>query len=220
LRWKQRSRLAALELKERTMLESAQRQAEAITREARLQANEDSLRLRQETENAFAARRQELGEAEKRLAERESLINRQLQSLLREEESLREQHQSCDRKAGELDAQRQELLLLAKQRRQELAAICKSTESEARAQFLKEIEMESLQDASLLTRRILDEAKARAEEKARRIISLAIQRYAGEHTFEVTSSTIALPNEELKGRIIGREDATFARSKRPPESPC
>jgi ribonuclease Y len=65
--------------------------------------------------------------------------------------------------------------------------------------------MESLQDASALTRRILDEAKARAEEKARRIISLAIQRYAGEHTFEVTSSTIALPNEELKGRIIGRE---------------
>src|SRR5262249_32705039 len=68
-----------------------------------------------------------------------------------------------------------------------------------------EVELESLQDASTLTRRIVDEAKSRAEEKARRIISLAIQRYAGEHTFETTSATIALPDEELKGRIIGRE---------------
>jgi ribonuclease Y len=198
LRWKHRT-------KERATLESAQRQAEAITREARLQANEESLRLRQETESAFSTRRHELCETEKRLAEREALINRQLQSLIREEESLREQHQTCDRKSGELEAQRQELAVLVTQRRQELAAMSNSTESEARAQFLKEIEMESLQDASLLTRRILDEAKARAEEKARRIISLAIQRYAGAHTFEVTSSTIALPNEELKGRIIGRE---------------
>src|SRR5439155_6988129 len=64
---------------------------------------------------------------------------------------------------------------------------------------------ESLQDASNLTRRIVDEAKTRAEEKARRIISLAIQRYAGQHTFETTSATIALSDEELKGRIIGRE---------------
>src|SRR5438552_10551123 len=70
---------------------------------------------------------------------------------------------------------------------------------------MKEVELESLQDASKLTRRIVDEAKTRAEEKARRIISLAIQRYAGEHTFETTSATIALPDEELKGRIIGRE---------------
>jgi ribonuclease Y len=204
-RWKRRAFFGALELKEQSTLENAERQAEAIRREARLQANEEVLRVRQETENAFCARRQELNETEKRLSEREALINRQLQSLLREEETLREQHDVCERKAGELETQRQELVQLAKQRRQELAAVCKSTESEARAQFLKEVEMESLQDASSLTRRILDEAKARAEEKARRIISLAIQRYAGEHTFEVTSSTIALPNEELKGRIIGRE---------------
>jgi ribonuclease Y len=81
----------------------------------------------------------------------------------------------------------------------------KLSEAEARTLLLKEVEMEALQDASNLTRRILDEAKSRAEEKARRIISIAIQRYAGEHTFETTSATLALPDEELKGRIIGRE---------------
>jgi ribonuclease Y len=79
------------------------------------------------------------------------------------------------------------------------------SETEARSQLLKEVELESLQDASHLTRRILEEARTRAEEKARRIISLAIQRYAGEHTYEISSATVALPGEELKGRIIGRE---------------
>ena len=62
-----------------------------------------------------------------------------------------------------------------------------------------------MSDASNLTRRILDEAKSRAEEKARQIISIAIQRYASDHTFENSTSTIALPSEEIKGRIIGRE---------------
>ena len=71
--------------------------------------------------------------------------------------------------------------------------------------MLKEVELEALQDASSLTRRILDEARARAEEKARRMIGLAIQRYAGEHTYEISSATVALPTEDLKGRIIGRE---------------
>jgi ribonuclease Y len=94
---------------------------------------------------------------------------------------------------------------LSTKRRRELQALSGLSEADARAQVLKEIEMEALQDASALTRHILDDARARAEEKARRIISLAIQRYAGEHTFETTSATLTLPDEELKGRIIGRE---------------
>jgi len=204
-RWKQRSLLAALELKEQTVLENARRQAEAIAREARLQANEEVLRIREATENTFSVRRQELHDSEKRLGEREGLLNRQLQSLLRQEENLREHQQASEKRAEQLDAQRLELTELAKKRRQELEVVCKLTEGEARSQLLKEVELETLQDASSLTRRILEEAKTRAEEKARRIISLAIQRYAGQHTFEATSSTIALPNEELKGRIIGRE---------------
>jgi ribonuclease Y len=77
---------------------------------------------------------------------------------------------------------------------------------QAREALLKRVEQEVLQDANTLTRRVLDEAKAKAEEKARRIISLAIQRYAGEHTFENTTASITLPTgEDIKGRIIGRE---------------
>src|SRR5205085_1415540 len=75
----------------------------------------------------------------------------------------------------------------------------------AREIFLKNVELSALRDANSLTRHILEDAKLRAEEKARGIISLAIQRYAGEHTFQNTTTTVALQGEDIKGRIIGRE---------------
>src|SRR3989441_249429 len=80
-----------------------------------------------------------------------------------------------------------------------------TAEEEARAEYLKKVEQEADRDAAGLTRRILEEAKAKADEKARQIISVAIQRYAGEHTFETTTATVALQGDEVKGRIIGRE---------------
>ncbi len=204
-RWKERNTLAALTLKGQTALGLARRQAEDLARETRLRADEDALKLRQETEAAFARCRQELSDAEKRLVERELLINRQLENIVEQERRLRLQQDACQSKSDELEHQRHELCEVARQRREKLQGVCQLTEAEARTQLLKEVEMESLQDASHLTRRILDEAKGRAEEKARRIVSLAIQRYAGEHTYEISSATVALPGEELKGRIIGRE---------------
>ena len=204
-RWKERNVRAAFTLKEQSALEDARRQAEVIAREARVQANEEAIKIRQTAENTYATQKQDLNDAEKRLVERESLINRQLHSIVEEERRLREQLDACDRKSDDLDHQRQELAEAGRRRREELQAICKLSETEARALLLKEVEIESLQDASHLTRRILEEARTHAEEKARHVISLAIQRYAGEHTFEISSATIALPGEDLKGRIIGRE---------------
>jgi len=205
VRWKERNVRAALALKEQAILEGARRQADNIAREEHLQANEEALKVRKETEQSFATRNQTAADTEKRLAEREVLINRQLESMVQEEKSLREQQLACKKEAQELEAQHAETAALLQQRRQALHAVSHLSEADARQLLLKEVEMESLQDASNLTRRIVDEAKARAEEKARRIISMAIQRYAGDHTFETTSATIALPDEELKGRIIGRE---------------
>jgi ribonuclease Y len=79
------------------------------------------------------------------------------------------------------------------------------SEAEAKAEFLKRVEQDAAGEANTLSHRIVDEAKLRAEEKARQIITIAIQRYAGEHTFENTTATIALQGDEIKGRIIGRE---------------
>jgi len=205
LRWKERNLRAAHLIQEQTILENARRQADNMAREVRLQANEELLKLREQTEQSAGARIHQLTETEKRLMEREALINRQLESMVHEERFLREQQQEWQKKSKALDHQREEVHELMKQRREQLQTASHLSESEARSILLKEVEMESLQDASGLTRRILEEAKTRAEEKARRIISLAIQRYAAQHTFETTSATLALPDEELKGRIIGRE---------------
>ncbi|HUR47846.1 MAG TPA: Rnase Y domain-containing protein, partial [Candidatus Saccharimonadales bacterium] len=205
VRWKDRNLRAALALKEESILENARRQAETIAREARVHSNEEALKLREQTELSFNERRTRLTEAEKRLVERESLINRQLENMVQEEKNLREKERTLRKRSDEAEQQRIELHALLEQQRKALEGVARLSEVEAKAQLLKEIETEALQDASLLTRRIMEEAKARAEEKARRIISMAIQRYAGEHTFETTSATLALPDEELKGRIIGRE---------------
>ncbi len=204
-RWKERNIQAALDIQQQSLMDNARREAETIAREARIQANEEAIHLREQTEKSFAARRQELAEAGKRLTERETIVNRQLDNLVQEEKSLRAQQQEWQNKTDAVETQRQELTGLARQRREALQTITRLSEAEARHLFLKEVESEALLDASNLSRRILEEARTHAEAKARRIISLAIQRYAGEHTFETTSATLSLPSEELKGRIIGRE---------------
>lgn len=204
-RWKERNVQAALALREQAVLEEARRQAEAIAREARLRADEQVLQVKQETEQSFLSRRHELQKEEHQLVERETLINRQLLSVVEEEKRLRHQQDACEQKAAELEAHRAQLVELERRRRAELQSISKLSENEARHQLLKQVECESLQDAGELTRRIIEEAKCHAEQKARHIICLAIQRYAGEHTYEISSATVALPGEDLKGRIIGRE---------------
>jgi ribonuclease Y len=204
-RWKERNLQAARKLRDESAMEEARRRAEVITREARLQANEEALKLRRETEESFVAQRAEIQTAERQLVERETLINRQLLSLVEEEKRLRVQQELCEKKSLELDQLRSNLSELSCRRREELQHVAKLSETEARQHLLKEVEQETLHDASQLTRRVLDEARSRAEEKARQVISLAIQRYAGEHTYEISSATVALPGEDLKGRIIGRE---------------
>jgi len=194
---------AALSIKEQSILEGANRQAETIAREARVQANEEAIKLREQTEKSFGERRARISEAEKRMVERESLINRQLEHLVDQEKALRTQQEDYQQRSKGLEQQRAEISQLVEQRRKELESVANLSENDARSLLLKEVEMEALQDASAITRRILDEAKTRAEEKARRIISVAIQRYAGGHTFETTSATLALPDEELK--VYGAE---------------
>jgi ribonuclease Y len=139
------------------------------------------------------------------LTERESLITRQFETIVQEERSLRQQKEELQQRTRALEAEHEQAAGLIRQRRDELARVARLSEADARQQLLREVEVESLRDASNLTRRILDEAKSHAEDKARRIISLAVQRYAGSHTYEISSTTVALSGDDIKGRIIGRE---------------
>ena len=205
IRWRERHLRAARSARERDSLDSARREAENVVREARLAANEESLRLREQADQLLAAHRKEIQTSDLRLNERESLVNRQLEKLMQEETFFRQQkeaHQLKEQKVAELQA---ELSALTQQRRTELESLAQLSSADARASLLKQVEQDSMRDAGQLARHILEDAKIKAEVQARKIISLAIQRYAGTHTFETSTATVALSGDDMKGRIIGRE---------------
>jgi ribonuclease Y len=204
-RWKERNLRDAARLKESSLLEEAKRQGETMLREARLKATEESLKIREETERSFAERRERLAEAEKGLIQRESAATAQLTNVAARESALREQQQAVVAEREKWSKETVELERGRQQLKEQLQRVSRLTEAQARSQLLKEVEASSLKDANDLNRHILDDAKTRAEEQARRIISLAIQRYAGPHTFETTTATVALSGDEMKGRIIGKE---------------
>lgn len=194
-----------LNSKNRRREDARRREADAKIESARNIAAQEAAQLRAQLESSTSVQRQELAELEKRLTERESLLNSQFARIIQTEDELKQQRESLERKNAELDVTRQELSALSLQRRQQLEKISGISEDEARIQFLKAVEQESLADAANISRHILEDAKVRAEEKARKVIVTAIQRYAGKQTFESSSATIILESPELKGRIIGRE---------------
>jgi ribonuclease Y len=204
-RWRQKESGAARQREAESKLEQVRQEADALLREARLAANEEALKLREQTEKAFGARRREMLESEQRLAERESLINRQLESLVRQETDLRGKETTLKTQTEAICADRQRVEELAGKRLEQLQAVSRLSQAEAREQLLREVEQEAARDSIEISRRIIETAKHNAEEQARRIITLAIQRYAGEHTFESTTATVALQGDDIKGRIIGRE---------------
>jgi len=187
------------------ILEKSRREADSILRDARLAANEESLKARTDSEQMTAARHKEHAVVEQRLITREDLVNRQLENLVREEKILRDDKEQLTEKASAVDRLQGQAQDLVCQRRTQLAQVSKMTEAEVRAAFLKQVEQESLGDAAKLSQHILEEAKARAEEQARKIISVSIQRYAGQHSFETSTATVNIKGDEMKGRIIGRE---------------
>jgi ribonuclease Y len=203
--WRKKSVRQGLENEKAQILETARRQAEAITRDARLSANEEALKVRAETEQLVAVRHKEIAANEQRLTTREDLVNGQLERLVKEESTLRADREALARKSGEIEQLREGAAKLVEQRRAEVAGVSKMSHEEVRAAFLKQVEQESAGDAAQLSQHILEEAKICAEEKARKIITLAIQRYAGHHSFETSTATVNIKGEEMKGRIIGRE---------------
>src|SRR6266704_2209715 len=203
--WKGRNLKKVKTLEAEALVAKARADAEITSRDARLAANEEARKLREEADQALTTRRAERLELERRLAERETLINSQLTRLVESEKTLNEQKEDLRLRAIAIEGQQRELTELTRHGREQLQKLAGLTQADARSEFLKRVEQDALQEGNNLSRLILEEAKTKAEEKARQIISVAIQRYAGEHTFENTTATIALQGDEIKGRIIGRE---------------
>ena len=204
-RWRALREKARIQAGEKDTLLTARSEAEALIREARQTASDEAGQQLQQTAAECATRRQAVAEMERRLTERDLLINRQLEGLVHQENILLEKQQLIQDKTRALESSQAQLTQQNQLRREQLLHLARMSETQARETILKEIEQETLKDAADLARHILETARATAENEARRIISTAIQRYAGEHAFENSTAAITLPNEEIKGRIIGRE---------------
>lgn len=160
-------------------------------------ARREATAIRVEAEKAIERRYQDLAGAEERVDRRSDKLDKQAKRLEQREQALNKRQSRLDRRQNQLETGEQE-------RRQQLEQVASMTGEEARQQLLQEVEKESRQDMARIIREIEDEAKETAKEKARELIIMAIQRIASDSVADVTVSTVPLPSEEMKGRIIGR----------------
>jgi ribonuclease Y len=172
-------------------------EAREKARDIELEARDNALAIRQEVEDEMSRRRAEISREEDRLGRRRDQLDQRTEKLERREQSLNKRQSSLDKRSNEIE-------ILYERERQELHRISEMTSEEAREVLLAEVEKEARDDMARLIRQIEDEAKEEGERRARKLISDAIQRVASEHVVEVTSSSVPLPSDEMKGRIIGR----------------
>ncbi len=176
----------------------AEKSGETKKKEALLEAKEDIHRLRQELDRETKDRRNELQRQERRLVQKEENLDRKTDSLEKKEEVMTAKEAKLDRSQAAIDELHQQQLV-------ELERISGLTAEDARTMLLANAEAEIKHDKALMIKEYEQQAKDEADKKARDIISLAIQRCAADHVAETTVSVVALPNDEMKGRIIGRE---------------
>ena len=194
LEWK----LNKAEYLAKKILEEAQREAENKKKEAMLEAKNMLYQAKLEGEREIKEQKQELQALEKKLMQKEEMLDRKMEQLQKKEEKIEVEAKLIEEKKKEID----ELVELEKK---ELERISGLSREEAKKIFLEKIEKEAQREAALLIKEIEEEAKREAEKKAKEIISLAIQRCATEQVIEKTVCVVDLPNNEIKGRIIGRE---------------
>lgn len=180
------------------LIEDAQKKAEAIRKETILEAKEEVHRLRNEFDKETKERRNEQAKLERRLLQREETLDKK-------NDAAEQKEQQLERKMKEVSKTKEEISRLRDQQIEQLERIADLTSEQAKGLLLEKVESEARHDMAVMLRDIETKAKDEAEKKARNILSLAIQRCAADHVAEATISVVALPNDEMKGRIIGRE---------------
>jgi ribonuclease Y len=192
------AKIASAEEAAKKFIENAEREAEAKKREAILEAKEETHRMRAEVERENRERRFELQRLERRLVQKEETLDKKQEIIEKKEEYLNRKEKENEDLKSELEKIKEKQLL-------ELERISGLTSEEARVILLNSIEEEIKHEAAILIKDIETQAREEGEKRAREIISLAIQKCAADHVAETTVSVVELPNDEMKGRIIGRE---------------
>jgi len=190
--------IGSAEQKAKNLILDAENQSETIKKEIALEAKEDALKYKNDAEREIKERRNEITKSENRLLQKEESIDKKLDNIERKEQSISAKEQNINNKQKELEELHQKEVA-------ELEKISGYTRDEAKEILLQQIESDVRADASALIRDIEGRAKDEADKKAKEIIVGAIQRCAADHVAESTVSVVPLPNDEMKGRIIGRE---------------
>ncbi len=192
------ARIQSAEEEAQKIRSDAEREAESKKREIILEAKEEAHRIKEEADEENQKRRSELQRLENRLMHREENLDRKAEDLDKREKSLKNREK-------EIEETENEIMEMKKETTRKLEKISEFSREEAREYLLQQVEDELDHEFAKLVKEKESRAKEEAEKKAREIISLAIQRCAADHVAETTVSVVSLPNDEMKGRIIGRE---------------
>ncbi|NBI63639.1 ribonuclease Y [Clostridiales bacterium] len=190
--------IGSAEQKAKNLILDAENRSETIRKEYVLEAKEEAHKLRSDADREIRERRAEISKSERRLVQKEESIDRKLENIERKEESITNKEQGIIAKRKELDH-------VVAQQMEELEKISGYSVEEAKEILLANTEKEIRYEASVMIKDIEAKAKEEADKKAKEIITGAIQRCAADHVAESTVSVVPLPNDEMKGRIIGRE---------------
>jgi ribonuclease Y len=190
--------VTSAEMRAKSLVQEAKREADAAKREALVEAKDEVHRMRSEAEAELKQRRAEIEKKEDRFTQREATLDSRADSLDRKEQAL-------EAKESEFTKARHELDRLAERARVELERVAGMTAQDAKQALIEDIEEEAKREAMLIVRDIEARAREEGDRRARKIIAIAMQRVASDLTTESTVTTVTLPNEDMKGRIIGRE---------------
>ncbi|MCK4412731.1 MAG: ribonuclease Y [Candidatus Eisenbacteria sp.] len=200
-----RARLTDAESRAAKIVAEADKEAQLHRKTAAIEAREEWIRAKAKFDEEMRVARQELDRREQSLGEKESHLARRGDQLEGREAELRKLQEAARHEQEELARQRSEAERLVGEENRRLEQISGLTAEAARERLLKNMEDAARADGALRARRIREEAERNAEREARRVITMAIQRLAAEQSVESTVTVVSLPNEEMKGRIIGRE---------------
>ena len=192
------AKISSAEQEAKRVVDEAEKIGEAKKKEALLEAKEDIHKLRLELDKETKERRVELQRIERRLVQKEENLDRKIDSLEKKENSLTQKEQ-------DLEVSQSKIQELHEKQLAELERISGLSSEEARTMLLANAQEEIKHETAMMIKELEQQAKEESDKKAREIISLAIQRCAADHVAETTVSVVALPNDEMKGRIIGRE---------------
>jgi ribonucrease Y len=195
----------SIEKQARQTLKDAKREAETLLKESEVRVKAEALKAREDFEASTKAQRKEMAALEERMFQRETNLDRKVSMMEKKEQTLDGKIVEVEQQLTSLKAERAQLEKVTAEEREKLQKIAQMNQEEAKKMLLSRVEKEVHGEMGGLLRRLQEEAKETAQREAQKIVALAVQRYALSHASELMTTTVTLPGDDMKGRIIGRD---------------